>query len=380
MIERRNLRSPTGPDLRHTWAIVKSLFHRPLAAAGVIALLACALLFGASTAAAVPLGEQRHLNELWSEFPLDPHSRRDAAATKTRPVGPSARAENIVQSASQATASQAEESKPTRRRDSDSDALPLPLPVLLVLSLGAAILLWLLAVAPEGTFRRSRASTVPSIVPRVQVALGRGQAVRRATSLVPPMEVILGGGRAAPETTTDNDSAAPPSTPDSSGSAAPVTTADSSGSEVSPAPASESSGSDRLAWVRGEVESARRGHDVLSLLLVRSDRAAGAGPEEDIVPTVASAIEEALHDVPHKLRQDGALLSVVLPHTLAEGAKRLAARIPLFLTEAMPEPRTPVNLRIAVACFPRDAATAEEILQICERALRRGRTSLSAAR
>jgi hypothetical protein len=85
-----------------------------------------------------------------------------------------------------------------------------------------------------------------------------------------------------------------------------------------------------------------------------------------------------LHDVPHRLRRDGGRISVVLPHTLAEGARRLAARLPLFLTEAMPEPRTQVSLRMAVACFPRDAATAEELLGICERELRLGRDGAGA--
>jgi GGDEF domain-containing protein len=308
------------------------------AAPGVVALVTCALLLGASAAATAQSNQpappnQPSADELWREFPLDPRQQDHKASTDESPARSSAQDENASQTPSQS------------ERGSDSGSLPLPGPLLLVLSLGAAVLLWLFAVGSIGNFRRSQLSELRSILPRLQAALGGGDTLRAQTSVVPRVEAALGEGDAVHEETTDDV-------------------------PMARATVADASGSDKLVWLRAEVERARQGHDALSLLLIRTDQPAGrAGPGEDVAQAVASAIEEALHDVPRELRRDGELISVVLPHTLAEGAKRLAARVPLFVPEAMPEASTPVSFRTAVACFPRDASTAEELLQICEQAL-----------
>jgi GGDEF domain-containing protein len=340
MTERRTLHVLEEADLERVPAIRNLHLHRRLAAPGVVALVTCVLLLGASAAAAAP-PNQPYPDELWREFPLDPRQQEQKASTDATPARSSAPDENATQTPSQS------------ERGSDSGSLPLPVPLLLFLSVGAAVLLWLFAVGSIGNFRRSRLSELRSILPRLQAALGGGDAVPSETSIVPRVEAALGGGHAVREETTDDVSAVA-------------------------APAADPSGSDKLLWLKAEIERARRGHDVLSLLLVRFDQPtsrAGAGPGEDVAQAVASAIEEALHDVPRELRRDGELISVVLPHTMAEGAKRLAARVQLFVPEAMPETRTHVSFYTAVACFPRDASTAEELLQICEQELAFGRGS-----
>ena len=319
-----------------------------LTALGVVTLLTCALLISASAAAAASLSQpypaslsQPYPDALWREFPLDPRGQGNKASTLQE--------ENATQ-----TLSQSEKSEPTPGGGSES-GFPLPRPVLLVLSLGAAVLLWLFAVGSRGNFRRFRPSELRSVVRPLQAGLRGGETLRTETSIVPRVEAALGGGPAVNEETTDDSAVYEETTDDAS---------------VARDTVADPSYPDKLAWLRAEVERARRGHDALSLLLVRSRQPAGrAEAEEDLTQALASAVEEALHDVPRELRRDGELISVILPHTLAEGAKRLAARVPLFVPEALPETSTHVSFRTAVACFPRDASTAEELLQICEQAL-----------
>jgi GGDEF domain-containing protein len=316
MIERWNLHSP-----------------------GVVALVACALLISASAASAAP-ARQPSPTELWNEFPLDPNPQRDEASANTSP-GPS----SAGQGQDAPTPSETGKPESSAASDSDSDSLPLPLPVLIGLSLGALILVWLLVIAPQSIFGRSRS------IRATMNGIGRVRERRNIAGDAGPIlfaEAALHGGDPLRGEMTDDVSAAT-------------------------APAAEPPGSDRLLWLSGEVERARRGHEALSLLLVRSDHPAGDGSGEDVAQAVASAIEDVLHDVPLELRRDGEVISVVLPRTLAEGAKRLAERVRLFLPVSVPETRTPMTLRTAVACFPRDALTAEELLQVCKQALGRGR-------
>jgi hypothetical protein len=343
-----------------------SHLHPRLTALGVVALLTCTLLVGASAAAASlsqPYPEtslsEPYPDALWREFPLDPRRPGNKASTDAGPASSLAQTGNAMQKPSQS-----ERSEPTGEGSSESGSLPLPGPVLLALALGVSLLLWLFVVS-TGSFRRSRRIVRRAIVPRLQAGLRGGNASRTETSIVPRVEAALGGGHAPREEETEAASAAPDTVAEDD-SAAPDTVVD---------PCS----SDTLVWLEAEVERARRGHDVLSLLLVSSGQPADR-PEsgEDLTEALATAIEEALHDVPRELRRDGELVSVILPHTLAEGAKRLAARVPLFVPEAMPETRTHLSVRTAVACFPRDASTAEELLQICEQALavqREGRSA-----
>jgi hypothetical protein len=345
-------------DLRRSRA--RSDVHRRLAARAVLALLICTSLNGPSAAAAgQPV--QPTAEELWTEFPLDPRAeRRTSTETASAPASGGGTGAQVV--------SESERSdrkghvKFTFEGKSvatghDSDGAPVPLPLLFVLAAAATGLLWVLALARRGTFRGSRLpailarretfrrSPLPAILPIerwTRAAATDGERV--PGSIVRRVQGALGGD----ETSREDPAAAV---------------------SLAPAPAANAVEGDELLWLKDEVERARREHDVVSLLLVRAAGATGAAANDDVVDAVASSIEDAFHDVPRKVRRDDEIVSVLLPHTLAEGARHRAARLSLFLPDATPGTSMRTTLHTAVGCFPRDATTAEELLRMCKRAL-----------
>jgi hypothetical protein len=215
--------------------------------------------------------------------------------------------------------------------------------VLLALAIAATLLLWYLAVGQHASVARSRLRALLSIGRRKLAVVNHGEPeVPTGVALV---HRFVGDADASREE--------PP---------APVS--------VAAAPTADADESDELGWLEAEVERARQAHDVVSLLLVQAASAAAAAREEVAADAVASAVDDAFHDVPRKLRRDGETVSVILPHTLAEGARHRAARVALFLPNESWALSIAASLRTAVACFPRDAATAEELLRICQQALR----------
>ncbi|MBI4299746.1 MAG: diguanylate cyclase [Chloroflexi bacterium] len=128
--------------------------------------------------------------------------------------------------------------------------------------------------------------------------------------------------------------------------------------------------------LEGEIERSRRRSHPLSLLVLGFDVWDWA--VEDLGPDRAEQLLERLEEIVRaRVRGADTLarhgqweLSVVLPETPREGARLVAERIGEQVAE-----RLKLKLRVGIAEFPRDVASADELVREAEAALQFARTA-----
>lgn len=136
-----------------------------------------------------------------------------------------------------------------------------------------------------------------------------------------------------------------------------------------------------LGALRRELQRARRHDTRLALVMLDLDNfkrlndSRGHLEGDKVLMKTAASVRESLREMDVAARYGGEEFAVILPDTLRAGGYVVAERIRRRVEERFGRRRgsTPVTVSGGVACFPEDAASAEELIQRADAGLYRSK-------